>query len=66
MKELNNIKNIKTMKVQLTIVLQVDAETEEECQKILQEMDYDFSCISTYGYDRIITQEITEQEINIK
>lgn len=52
------------MKVQLTVVLEVDAETEEECKKILHKMDYDFSCISPYGYDRIITQEITEQEIN--
>ena len=56
----------------LTVVLEIDAETEQDCENILQEMDYDFSCIKmdeTEGkqlveVDRIISQEITEQEID--
>lgn len=31
------------MKVTLTIDLDINADTEEECQHILQEMDYNFS-----------------------
>lgn len=55
----------------LTVVLEIDADTEEECEHILQEIDYDFSCIKMdetiskqlVEIDRIISQEITEQEI---
>lgn len=55
----------------LTVVLEVDAETEEECEHILENMDYDFTCIQIdesigkqlVEVDRIISQEITEQEI---
>lgn len=55
----------------LTVVLEIDAETEEECENILQEMDYDFNCLKMdviigdqlMEIDRIISQEITEQEI---
>lgn len=62
----------KTMyKAILTVVLEIDAETEKECENILQEMDYDFNCIKMdvvigdqlMEVDRIISQEITEQEI---
>lgn len=55
----------------LTVVLEIDAETEKECENILQEMNYDFSCIKMdviigdqlMEIDRIISQKITEQEI---
>lgn len=55
----------------LTVVLEIDANTELECENILQEIDYDFSCIKMdestgkqlAEVDRIISQEITEQEI---
>lgn len=58
-------------RVILTVVLEVDAETDLECENILQEMDYEFTHIKmeeTTGkqlieVDRIISQEITEQEI---
>lgn len=29
-------------------------------------MDYDFSCLTPYGYERIISQEITNQKIELK
>lgn len=55
----------------LTVVLDIDAESENQTYKILEEMDYEFKHISmdeTIGkqlveVDRIISQEITEQEI---
>ena len=55
----------------LTVVLEVNTDSEQECENILQEMDYDFTCIKmdeTVGnqlieVDRIVSQEITEQEI---
>jgi hypothetical protein len=55
----------------LTVVLEVDAETDLECENILQEMDYEFTHITMeeitgkqlIEIDRIISQEITEQEI---
>lgn len=55
----------------LTVVLEIDANSEQECENILKELDYDFSCIKMdeiiggqlIEYDRILSQEITEQEI---
>lgn len=64
-------KAINMYKAILTVVLEIDAETEQECKNTLQEIDYEFSCVKmdeTEGkqlreVDRIISQEITEQEI---
>lgn len=55
----------------LTVIIEIDAETDLECENILQEMQYEFTHIKmeeTTGnqlieVNRIISQEITEQEI---
>lgn len=55
--------NGKNMKVKVTVVLDIDAETEDECAEIIQEMDYEFKHIDEdFDIDLIVSHEIRNWE----